>query len=74
MNLWDVSRTDIKIFTQTAAALLFNTNSIYAIHNVDKTVTSRKDILVFTEYSFHFLVFYKTSCLKVLVLPSATHK
>lgn len=47
---------------------------MYVIHNVDKTVTSRKDILAFMEYNFHFLVFYETSCLKALIVPSATAK
>lgn len=64
----------LKYFVQTAATLSFNTNSTYVIHNVDKTVTSRKDILAFMEHNFHFLAFYKISCLKVVMPPSATDK
>lgn len=64
----------LKHFVQTAAAILFNTNPIYAIHNVGKTVISRKDTPACMEYNFYFLVFYQTSCLKVLMLLLAIDK
>lgn len=77
-NSLQISRTCqeqiLKYFVQTAAAPSFNTNSTYIICNVDKRVTSRKDSLAFMEKNFHFLVFYETFCLKVVMLPSATDK